>query len=376
MKRSYGIGIFVVLMVALATVGIRTYLREQEKKKAAEQAKTNISLTTGNPFVETVENKNITSGSLPSDMVYIPGGTFSMGTDRAWEPLCELPGVTADATPIHRVYVDAFFMDEHEVTNAEFSKFVMATGYKTIAEQVPTKEEFPDALPEMLVAGSILFSPPTEPVDLENHLRWWAYIKGADWRHPNGPESSIKGKENMPVVHVAWEDAVAYATWAGKRLPTEAEWEFAARGGLSGKLYAWGDEFKPNDQFMGNTFQGKFPTTNTKEDGYASIAPVKQFPANGYQLYDMAGNVWEWCADWYDYNYFKTFVPNETAQNPQGPMASHDPTEQGVLKKVHRGGSYLCTDQYCSRYMNGTRGKGDWRTGTNHVGFRCVKDIE
>jgi len=376
MKRSYLVGILIVLITGIVTVGIRSYFHQQEKKKAAEQVRKNISLTTGNPFIVTVENKNARPSSVPKDMVYIPGGTFSMGTDRAWESLCDMPGVTADATPIHRVYVDGFFMDEHEVTNAEFSKFVKATGYKTVAEQTPTQEEFPDALPEMLVAGSVVFSPPSEPVGLENYLNWWAFVKGANWKYPIGPLSNIKGNENLPAVQIAWEDAVAYAAWAGKRLPTEAEWEFAARGGLSGQLYAWGDEFKPNNQFMCNTFQGKFPTTNTREDGYSGVAPVKQFPSNGYGLYDMAGNVWEWCSDWYDYNYFKTFTPDEVALNPKGPVASHDPAEPGVFKKVHRGGSYLCTDQYCSRYMNGTRGKGDWRTGTNHVGFRCVKDIQ
>ncbi|ESU26373.1 hypothetical protein FLJC2902T_28590 [Flavobacterium limnosediminis JC2902] len=265
-------------------------------------------------------------------------------------------------------------MDETEVTNAQFEAFTKATGYKTIAETTPTKEEFPDALPEMLVAGSVVFTPPASAVKLDNYFQWWNYVKGANWRHPEGPNSSIKGRENYPVVHIAWEDAVAYAAWAGKRLPTEAEWEFAARGGLSAQKFAWGNTFIPNGKHMTNTFQGQFPIEDKGEDGFKGMAPVKQFPKNGYGLYDISGNVWEWCSDWYRNDYFETMSGKETVKNPQGPKESHDPAEPGVQKKVHKGGSYLCTDQYCSRYVMGTRGKGDWRTGTNHVGFRCVKD--
>jgi len=376
MKRHYITGILIAFVTVVGAMGIRAFRHQQAKRNISEEARKGISLTTGNSFVETIENKDNKPSFIPQGMVYIPGGTFSMGADRAWESLCDVAGVTADATPIHQVYVDAFLMDEHEVTNAEFSLFVKSTGYITVAEQTPTQEEFPDALPETLIAGSVVFSPPTQPVGLDSHYNWWTYEKGVNWMHPDGAASTLQGKENLPVVHIAWEDAVAYATWTGKRLPTEAEWEFAARGGLSGKLYAWGDEFKPNNQYMSNTFQGKFPSTNMVEDGYAGVAPVKQFPPNGYGLYDMAGNVWEWCSDWYDHNYYKTFLVNEVIVNPKGPAGSYDPSEPEVKKKVHRGGSYLCTDQYCSRYMNGTRGKGDWRTSTNHVGFRCVKDIK
>jgi len=280
----------------------------------------------------------------------------------------------ADALPIHRVSVDGFWMDATDVTNAEFEKFVKATGYVTIAERVPTKEEFPTAPPENLVAGSVVFTPTPAPVSLDDHYQWWSYVKGANWRHPSGPDSTIKGHDNDPVVQVAYDDAVAYAKWAGKRLPTEAEWEFASRGGLSGKLYAWGDEFRPRGKWMANTWQGIFPVKDTGEDGFAGISPVKSFPPNGYGLYDMAGNVWQWCRDWYRPDtYSLDAAKGLVTHHPQGPDSSFDPSEPGVAKHVQRGGSFLCTDQYCTRYMVGTRGKGEADTGTNHTGFRCVK---
>lgn len=327
-------------------------------------------------FQATQLNENEHPGKIPGGMVFIPGGEFSMG---APNPVGMSDGGNenmSDARPIHRVQIGPFFMDEHEVTNAEFAAFVKATGYVTVAEKAPTPQEFPDALPEMLVAGSVVFTPPPYPVSLNNPYAWWNYKKGADWRHPNGPESDLVGKENHPVVHVAWEDAHAYAQWAGKRLPTEAEWEFAARGGLTGNRYTWGNQFRPEGQFMANSFQGRFPGTDSHEDGFAGIAPVKQFPANGFGLYDMAGNVWEWCADWYRSDYYEQQKKTGVSVNPQGPADSYDPTEPGVPKKVQRGGSYLCTDQYCTRYMMGTRGKGEWRSSTNHIGFRCVKEVK
>ena len=281
-----------------------------------------------------------------------------------------------DARPWHKTYVDGFWMDKSEVTNAEFTRFVKATGYVTVAERKPRAEDFPTAPPENLVAGSIVFTPPDHPVALNDHFQWWSYVKGANWRHPSGPLSSIKGRENHPVVHIAYEDALAYCKWAGKRLPTEAEYEFAERGGLDRKPYAWGDEFRPNGKFMANTYQGHFPDKNTGEDGYVTTAPVASFPPNGYGLYDLSGNVWEWTSDWYRPDYYKTLADKEeVARNPQGPNDSFDPGEPGVAKKVHRGGSFLCTDQYCSRYMVGGRGKGEPDTGTNHLGFRCVKDV-
>ena len=266
---------------------------------------------------------------------------------------------TTDSRPIHRVYVDGFWMDTTEVTNEQFAKFVEATGYVTIAERTPRAEDFPGAPPENLVAGAVVFSPPDHPVPLNDHFQWWSYVKRANWRHPEGPESSLAGREQYPVVQVAYDDAVAFAKWAGKRLPTEAEWEFAARGGLSGKLYPWGDEFTPGGHWMANTFQGHFPDSDTGEDGYAGIGPVAQFAPNGYGLYDVAGNVWEWTSDWYRPDYYAQLASaGGVARNPRGPDTPFDPSEPTEKKRVHRGGSFLCTDQYCSRYMVGTRGQG------------------
>lgn len=280
---------------------------------------------------------------------------------------------TVDSRPIHRVYVDGFFIDKTDVTNAEFAAFVKATGYVTVAEKAPTAEEFPGAPPENLVAGSVVFAPPKTAVPLTDHLVWWSYVKGANWRHPAGPGSSIVGRGNYPVVQIAYPDAQAYAKWAHKRLPTEAEWEFAARGGAAGKIYAWGNDFNPDGKWMANTHQGHFPNQDTGADGYIGLAPVAKFPPNGYGLYDMAGNVWQWTSDWYRPDYYQQLASSgAVARNPQGPDSPFDPAEPGEKKRVHRGGSFLCTDQYCSRYMVGTRGKGEISTGTNHLGFRCV----
>lgn len=284
------------------------------------------------------------------------------------------PVLGADARPVHRVYVDGFWMDETEVTNEEFERFVKATGYTTVAEHAPRPEDFPEAPRENLVAGSVVFSPPPAPVRLDNHLQWWRYVKGANWRQPEGPKSNLRDRGKYPVVHVAWADAVAYAEWAGKRLPTEAEWEFAARGGLDRKNYTWGDEFRPQGKYMANSFQGHFPDSNTNDDGFRLAAPVCSFPKNAFGLCDMAGNVWEWVEDWYRPDTFAALAAAGTvARNPQGPADSFDPSEPGIKKRVQKGGSFLCTDQYCSRYMPGGRGKGDPDTGTDHVGFRCVR---
>ena len=302
----------------------------------------------------------------PPGMTWIPGGQFWMGITE---------DQMTDARPWHRVYVDAYWMDKTEVTNEQFARFVKATGYITVAERKPRPEDYPRALPEKLVAGSVVFSPPDHPVELDDHFHWWNYVAGANWRHPEGPNSDINARMNHPVVHIAYEDAVAYCNWAGKRLPTEAEFEFASRGGLDRKRYAWGDEFMPGGKHMANTFQGHFPDTNTGEDGYRATAPVGSFPANGYGVFDMAGNVWEWTSDWYRADYYQTLaVSGEVAVNPRGPADSYDPNEPGVQKRVHRGGSFLCTDQYCARYIAGGRGKGELDTGTNHLGFRCVRD--
>jgi len=307
-------------------------------------------------------------------MVWIPGGEFSMGSTVESESLCGLPGVTRDALPVHRVYVDGFWMDATELTNEEFEKFVRATGYITVAERTPTKEEFPSAPPENLVAGSTVFTPTKNTVALDNYYQWWRYQPGANWRHPEGPQSNIKGKEKHPAVQIAYDDALAYAKWAGKRLPTEAEWEFAARGGLTGKLYSWGDDFRPKDKPMANTYQGKFPVRDTGADGFAGVAPVASFAPNTYGLYDVAGNVWEWVNDWYRPDYYAELAKAALSRNPRGPESSNDPSEPGSKKRVQRGGSYLCTDQYCSRYMVGTRGKGEISTASNHLGVRLVMD--
>jgi formylglycine-generating enzyme len=253
-----------------------------------------------------------------------------------------------------------------------FARFVKATGYKTVAERKPEAKDFPGVSASDLVPGSIVFAPPSHPVPLNDYSQWWRYVPGADWQHPLGLHSNIRGREQYPVVQIAYEDAVAYAKWAGKRLPTEAEWEFAARGGLTGKPYVWGDTFMPHNHWMANTHQGNFPNRDNAADGFAGIAPVAQYSANGYGLYDMSGNVWQWTSDWYRPDYYALLSAHGVAHNPQGPASSLDPSEPGVPKRVQRGGSFLCTEQYCSRYLVGSRGKGDVSSATNHIGFRCV----
>lgn len=334
--------------------------------------------TSGRGFVATRTGPAAPSTRPPEGMVWIPGGQFSMGCD---DPRGKPYGgrdPMPDARPIHRVEVDGFWMDATEVTNDQFAAFVSATGYVTVAETPPRPEDFPGAPPENLVAGSIVFAPPEGPVSLENHYQWWAYVPGASWRNPTGPGSSIEGRGDDPVVQIAYADAVAFATWAGKRLPTEAEWECAARGGLTGSMYPWGDDFRPGGRSMANTWQGPFPANNTAEDGYTFASPVGAFPPNAYGLHDMAGNVWEWCADWYRPDSYARDARHteQPLRNPTGPETSHDPQEPGQAKRVLRGGSFLCTEQYCSRYIVGTRGKGEISSGANHIGFRCVRSPE
>ena len=296
-----------------------------------------------------------------------------MGSDDPTKSLCGGRDPMPDARPIHRVFVDGFWMDQTEVTNEQFAAFVKATNYTTVAERKPRPEDFPGAPPAALVPGSLVFTPTPQPVPLEDFTQWWRYQPGANWRHPDGPGSSIEGRGKYPVVHIAHEDAVAYARWAGKRLPTEAEWEFAARGGAAGQPYTWGEDLKPGDKWMANIFEGKFPMKDTGDDGFVGVAPVGQFPPNGYGLRDIAGNVWEWCSDWYRADYYQKLAgAGGTTRNPQGPADSFDPNEPGMPKRVHRGGSFLCTEQYCTRYMVGSRDKGDPSTSSNHLGFRCV----
>lgn len=308
-------------------------------------------------------------------MVWIPAGEYQMGAAQQDQ------FARTDERPAHRVTVGGFWMDETEITNAQYQAFVKATGYKTIAERAPDWEEMkkqlppgtPKPPPEVLVPGSLVFRQPGGPVPLDNVGNWWAYTAHADWKHPEGPNSSIAGKENHPVVHIAWEDAVAYAKWAGKRLPTEAEWEWAARGGIAGALFAWGNEPIEQGETKANTWQGHFPDQNTKQDGFFASAPVKSFKPNGYGLYEMAGNVWEWCADWYRPDYYATTNRPEGINNPQGPADSFDPDEPTVPKRVQRGGSFLCHDSYCASYRVSARMKASPDTGLMHAGFRLVK---
>ena len=313
----------------------------------------------------------------PEGMVWVPGGVFAMGgTDALARP---------DESPVHRVRVDGFWMDATEVTNAQFAKFVDATGYVTVAERAVDWEELKKQVPPgtpkpeeaLLAPGSLVFTPPDGPVDLRRYERWWSWTLGADWRHPEGPGSTIDGRGDEPVVHVAFEDASAYAAWAGKRLPTEAEWEFATRGGLAEKVNAWGDG--PVDATRCNIWTGRFPDRNTAEDGFAGLAPVKSFPANGYGLYDMAGNVWEWCSDLYRPDAYALAAEAAGAdgvvENPTGPGESVDPRNPYAPEmRVQRGGSFLCNDSYCASYRVSARMPGSPDTGASHVGFRCVRD--
>lgn len=309
-------------------------------------------------------------------MVWIPGGEFMMGTDDAES--------FPNERPAHRVKVDGFWMDEHVVTNAQFREFVEATGYVTTAERVPDwnelKKQFPPGTPkpgdDVLVAGSLVFQSTKAPVPLHDFSAWWRWTPGANWRHPEGPGSNIDGKDDFPVVHVSWDDAVAYAKWAGKRLPTEAEWEFAARGGLEGKRFVWGDKFMPDGVHLANTWQGTFPVEDTAEDGYAGIAPVKSFPPNRYGLYDMAGNVWQWCSDWYRDDAHALQCAQGVCCNPSGPEQSFDQTEPTVPNRVIKGGSFLCNPAYCESYRPSARRGTSPDTGSSHVGFRCVKSKE
>lgn len=362
---------------AAVLVAIATYLvlkRPVRVAPASGMDREQLASVESKPkFEPTIPATQPAPGPPLKGMVWITGGEFSMGAQDMPDMNEVGMSATRDSRPIHRVYVDGFYIDATDVTNAQFAEFVRATHYVTVAERKPKAEDFPGAPPENLVAGSVVFSPPDHPVPLNDHFQWWNYVHGANWRHPEGPASSIAGKENYPVVQIAYQDAEAYARWAGKRIPTEAEWEFAARGGLSGKPFVWGDAFRLNGKWMANTHQGTFPIRDTGEDGSIGTSPVTKYPPNGYGLYDMAGNVWQWTSDWYRADYYRQLAEaGGVARNPRGPVSPLDPSEPKEPKKVQRGGSFLCTDQYCSRYVVGTRGKGEVSTGTNHLGFRCV----
>lgn len=305
-------------------------------------------------------------------MVWIEGGTFLMGAQ-------DQEG-RADEYPSHQVKVKSFWMDITEVTNADFQQFIDATGYITTAEKAPDwnelKKQLPPGTPKppdsLLVAASLVFVKQPAGSGLGDPSIWWTWKKGANWRHPQGPGSDIKGKENFPVVHVSWDDAMAYCKWSGKRLPTEAEWEFAAKARKEAK-YPWGNQDIEDQRPKANTWQGSFPSFNTGWDGFDNAAPVKSFQANAFGLYDMAGNVWEWCADWYQHDYYKKLGPT-TTENPAGPKSSLDPDEPTVPKKVVRGGSFLCNASYCKGYRVSSRMKTATDTGLEHTGFRCVAD--
>lgn len=322
-----------------------------------------------------VMNENVTNTAPQNKegMVFIPGGVYFMG---GRDPKF----ARKDEFPVHQVSVGSFFMDEHEVTNAQFRAFVDATGYVTIAERPVEWEELKKTVPagtprpsdDALAPGSLLFDPPNHAVPLTDATIWWRWVNGVDWKHPQGVGSSIDGMDNYPVVHVCWYDAKAYADWAGKRLPTEAEWEYAARGGNNDNVYPWGNERVDVGVVKANSWQGHFPNENSKRDHYERLAPVKQYPPNAFGLYDMAGNVWEWCNDLYHANYYAQFDPNIVANNPQGPTSSYDPAEPKAIKYVTRGGSFLCNDAYCSGYRAAARMKDTPESAAPHIGFRCV----
>jgi formylglycine-generating enzyme required for sulfatase activity len=313
-------------------------------------------------------------GEAPEGMVWIPGGQFIMGSDH--ETAASVEG------PAYQVEVSGFWMDTHEVTNAEFREFVEATGYVTVSERPVDWEDLKKQLPpgtpkppdEVLQPGSLIFDPPSHAIPLHDYSQWWSWKIGANWRHPKGPGSSIEGKDNFPVTHIAYEDAQAYAKWAGKRLPTEAEYEFAAQGGTTGQAFAWGDELTPSGKYLANFFQGDFPHNNVGTDGFTSAAPIKSFPPNDYGLYDIIGNVWEWSSDWYRPDTHAQQSKITVCRNPTGPEQSYDPQEPLTPKRVIKGGSYLCSDQYCSNYRPSARMATAVDSGQEHLGFRCVKD--
>jgi formylglycine-generating enzyme len=297
---------------------------------------------------------------MPEGMVCIEGGTFAMGSDEFYP----------EERPVHRVTVDGFWIDEHPVTSADFRRFVRDTGYTTVAERPLDPADYPGADPELLVPGSLVFRKSSGPVSLNDFRNWWEYVPGAFWKKPGGPGTTINGRDRHPVVQVAYEDAEAYAAWAGKSLPTEAEWEYAARGGLDGARFAWGDDEVPNGTRMANTWQGEFPWHNSKEDGFEGTSPVKSFAPNGHGLYDVCGNVWEWTTD-----YFTMRHPDEVERPccvPRNPRVTSPQLAEAIPRRVIKGGSHLCAPSYCLRYRPAARQGEAVDTSTGHIGFRCV----
>lgn len=343
-------GLILVLISCKTNKSIHTNLKAVSDEVVADRFSPSTSST-----VKTIKTKDGVK------MVLIEGGVFTMGSANF-----------KDAQPLHEVELSSFYMDEHEVTVAQFAQFVKETGYVTVAERELNPKDYPGVDTSMLVPGSAVFVGCHNAVDLHDHLQWWDYKIGASWRSPEGELLDLQLQGNLPVTQVAYEDAEAYAKWAGKRLPTEAEWEYAAKAGThTDELYYWGVDKTNNGKWYANIYQGNFPANNSAEDGFVGTSPVKSFPANAYGLYDMEGNVWEWCSDYYRPDYYQY----SDRLNPKGPINSHDPLEPGLVKRVQRGGSFLCNDQYCERYKAGARGLGEVNSPTNNVGFRCVKSI-
>lgn len=314
------------------------------------------------------ESRTRPPGPAPDlDMIWIPGGTFTMGSNHHYP----------EEAPAHNVTVGGFWIDRFQVTNVKFRKFSQATGYITVAERIPTLEDYPGADPADLVAGSVVFSPPPGRVAMDDHYRWWAWRPGANWKQPEGPGSTIQGREKHPVVHLAWEDVSAYAAWAGKSIPSEAEWEFASRGGHDGWNFAWGDELAPKGKMLANYWQGEFPWQNLALDGFERTAPVGSFPPNDFGLFDMIGNAWEWTADWYaGHSEIQRSCCScaEVDQRGASREQSIDPAAPGAPtpRKVLKGGSFACAENYCQRYRPAARMNHPIDTGTNHITFRCI----
>ena len=368
-----------LIITPLKIVAQKTAIKKEKGVNKTKDTKSCCTAAIPNRFVvktksnskeiKTVTNSNI---KTPEGMVWIPSGTFSMGGDN--------DQARQDELPKHEVKLNGFFMDVTEVTNDQFAKFVAATGYVTTAEkdidwedlkkQLPSDTPKPDS--ETLKAASLVFVPTEGEVNLQDYSQWWSWSHGANWNHPRGKDSDIVGKGNSPVVHISWDDANAYCKWAGKRLPTEAEWEYASRGGLVKNVYAWGNEKVDEGKMHCNYFQGNFPYKNEGTDGFMGSAPVKSFAPNGYGLYDMGGNVWEWCADKYNNTYYDSFKKVKVAINPKGALKSFDPEEPLVAKRVMRGGSFLCNESYCSGYRVSARMKSSADSSMEHLGFRCV----
>jgi formylglycine-generating enzyme len=373
-RREYVVAICCAMSIALIIAACENTTTTVTEKKKDTISCMNVPSRFASANNTADSNVVFNGDSSTAGMVLIPGGEFMMGGDNEQ--------AADDEYPKHKVIVNKFLMDATEVTNAQFKKFVDATKYVTVAERKPDWEELKKTVPpgtpkpddNLLVASSLVFKATAGPVNLNDYSQWWNWIKGADWKHPQGPGSSIEGKDNYPVVHVSWDDAQAYCKWAGKRLPTEAEWEFAARGGLKNNIYSWGNEPINSGHAKMNSWEGEFPYRNDLKDKFFTAAPVKSYQGNAYGLFDMSGNVWEWCSDWYHSDYYKTLTG--TTSNPQGPNKSYDPDEPYTPKRSLRGGSFLCNDSYCSGYRVARRMKSSPDTGLEHTGFRCVKDIK